>query len=126
MTVRQLTLKKTQDARAEAFSRAIDNYRYHVQDAFYSDVFGWATGKELVSFRFLAVEQELPHACKVYMLDETSRQEGRRLYREALNTYAHCLQTGQWPAYPTQADEIISLPPWRMNQIENEIEQELY
>lgn len=115
-------IKKTQDAREEAFSRAVDNYRYHVQAAFYSDVYLWATGKTLGSFRLLAIEQDAPNACRVYRLDETALQEGRRLYREDLNTYAACMKSNNWPAYECSDDDIISLPEWRIRQIENELE----
>lgn len=116
-----IDIKKTQDAREEAFSRAIDNYRYHVQAAFYSDVFLWATGEKLAGFKFIAVEQEMPHGCKTYRLDETAIIEGRRLYREDLNLYAECLKKQDWPCYEDE-ESLISLPEWRIRQIENEME----
>lgn len=115
-------LKKSIDARPDAFSRAVDNYAYHMQDAFYSDVFEWATGFPLESFRFLVIEPSLPHASMVYRLDETARREGRRMYREALDIYADCVFHGHWPSYQSTDDEVISLPAWRLNQIENEME----
>lgn len=117
-----IDLKKTQDAREDAFSRAVHSYRYHVQAAFYSDVYEWATGQRLESFRFLAVEQSAPNACRVYRLDETAIQEGRREYREDLNRFAACLVTDTWPAYECTDDDVISLPEWRIRQIENDLE----
>ena len=116
-----IDLKKTRDAREDAFSRAIDSYRYHVQAAFYSDVFYWATGEHLSGFKFLAVEEAMPHASRVYRLDETAMQEGRRLYREDLNLFAQCVESGEWPAYD-EDEGIISLPEWKLRQIENEME----
>lgn len=120
-----LDLKKTQDARPEEFSRAIFNYGYHTQAALYSDAFEWATGKRLQGFEFLAVEEKLPHGAKLYQPCETTLQEGRQLYREALNKFEICEQLGEWPSLACDGPEIISLPSWRMAQIENEIEGEI-
>lgn len=104
-------LKKTQDAAGNSFSKSVANYRYHVQHAFYSDVFEWATGEQLQEFKFLAVEEQLPHFSKLYNIDTPSIEYGRKLYREALNTYAECLQRNEWPL-PDGATEYITLPSW--------------
>ena len=106
-----LDLKTTQDARPEAFSRSVANYRYHVQAAFYSDVWQWETGETLDRFVFLAVEKAMPHALVPYMLDDEAIAEGRRLYREALNLYADCLERDEWPAYGSDP-QWLCLPSW--------------
>jgi len=120
-----LDLKKTQDARPDVFSRTILNYRYHVQVAFYMDVFKWATGEDAAGFRIVTVEEKLPHAVMVYRLDDTAIAEGRRLYREALNTYADCLASDEWPFYESGPDEIIGLPDFEIRRIENELDVNL-
>jgi len=114
-------LKKTQDARQDAFSRSIDNYEYDLSAALYADAMEWATGKPY-QFEFAAVEEEMPHGCKLYRPCETTMQEGRRKYRLALDTFAECEETGVWPSLPCDEPEIISLPGYRMAQIENELE----
>lgn len=118
-------IKKTQDARQDAFSKSISTYRYHVQAAFYMDVYQWVTGERAESFRFIAIEEKMPHACMVYKLDDLSIAEGRRLYRQALNTYADCLASGEWKSYDCDSEEIISLPDWEIRRIENELEVNL-
>jgi hypothetical protein len=117
-------LKKTQDARQEAFSKSIDNYEYDLSAALYADAMEWATGEQ-VPFEFAAVEEEMPHGCKLYRPCETTMQEGRRKYRQALDTFAACEQAGVWPSLPCDEPEIISLPGYRMAQIENEIIEDL-
>jgi exodeoxyribonuclease VIII len=114
-------LKKTQDARPDPFSRAIENYRYHVQAAFYMDVYKWATGDELHAFKFVAVEESAPHGVRVYTLDDESIMVGRALYRDALNTYAYCKNAGTWPCYP-QEDEVIGIPSWAISRFEDDLE----
>jgi len=114
-------LKKTRDARPEKFSRAVYDYRYHVQEAFYRHVFRCATGgKELAGYRLLAVEEALPHSTVVYRLDDEAIAEGARQFRRNLNTYAACQASGDWHGYVIES-ELLSLPTWVMNQIENEL-----
>ena len=120
-TLRAIDVKKTQDARPEPFSRSIDNYRYHVQAAFYSDVFKWCTGKELKSFEFLAVEEKQPHGRKLYKLCDESLDIGRRMYRENLSEYAECLANNYWPLYECDDSELISLPYWTLSKYENDL-----
>lgn len=108
---RPLDLKTTLDARPDAFSRSVLNYRYHVQAAFYCDVWEWETGEQLDRMRFAALEKAMPHATALYWLDDEAIAEGRKLYREALNTYADCLESGYWPAYEGGV-QLLNLPPW--------------
>lgn len=118
-----LDLKKTTDARADAFSRAIYNYRYHCQAAFYIDVYKWATGLDIKEWKFLAMEEQSPYACKVYTLDQEAIEIGRIEYRIALNTYAECVESGEWPSYGDDS-EVISLPGWAFSRLEDQLEVE--
>lgn len=118
-------VKKCQDARPEEFSKAIFNYAYDLQAALYSDAFEWATGKPLGAFEFAAIEEKMPHGRKLYQPCETTLQEGRAKYREALNLFAQCDTANEWPSLECNGPEIISLPSWRMAQIENEMQEEL-
>jgi len=113
-------VKKTQDARPDPFSRAIDNYGYDLSAALYVDAFEWATGKE-AQFEFAAVEETMPHGHKLYRPCDTTLGEGRRKYREALASFAQCDLDGVWPSLPCDEPEIISLPGYRLAQIENDI-----
>jgi len=107
--LRSVDLKTTQDLRE--FAKSVANYRYHVQQAFYSDVFEWATGEQLAGFDFLAVEKDAPNASRIFVIDTPSVDYGRKLYREALNTYAECLANNEWPM-PDGGTEYITLPAW--------------
>lgn len=113
-------LKTTVDARKHAFSRAIMNYGYHVQNAFYNDQHKWITGKDLEGFFFVAIESESPFACKLYEIDMDSFEAGRDSYRKSLNTYAYCKQQDEWPAYDSALEE-ISIPRWALNEHEESI-----
>ena len=112
-------LKKTQDIRE--FAKSVANYGYHMQAAFYMDVYQWATGQTLQSFVFAAVEEMLPHASAPFVLDEEALDIGRMLYRKALNEYADCLHKDEWPGIACE-QQTIQLPSWYINQFENESE----
>jgi exodeoxyribonuclease VIII len=107
--LRSVDLKTTQDLRD--FAKSVANYRYHVQQAYYSDVFAWATGLQLESFDFLAVEKDAPNASRLFRLDTPSIDYGRKLYRQALDLYAECLSRNEWPM-PSGETEYITLPSW--------------
>lgn len=111
-----LDLKKTQDARPDAFAKSVANYRYMVQAAFYSDVYRWETGDELEAFGFLVVEEEMPHASAIYVLDDEAIQYGRKLYRRDLNRYAECLESETWPSVD-QTPQVLSLPSWVYKEV---------
>lgn len=119
---RALDLKTTQDARAAEFAKSVFNYRYHVQDAFYRHVFSAATGTELQSFTFLAVEKEPPFYHAEYELDTEAQEIGRFYALRDLRTAAACEQSGEWPA-PVTSSRLLSLPGWAVSEYETMLEE---
>lgn len=103
-------LKTTSDASDEGFGKSVANYRYHVQAAFYTDVYRWATG-DVLPFRFLVVESDLPHGCTIMELPADVIEYGRRMYRRDLNLYAECLRNDVWPGIPG-VPHALQLPSW--------------
>lgn len=105
-----LDAKSSQSAHPDAFARAVVNYGYHSQEAFYSD--GWsALGKQVSGFVFLAFEKDPPYAFAVYELPPSIVDEGRALMRQALDTYHQCQTANQWPAYGEGVQE-LSFKRW--------------
>lgn len=110
-----LDLKKTQDVRYEKFQRSIGSYRYHVQDAFYTYVCALA-GINLQGFKFLAVEEQPPHANKIYTLDDEAKAVGEREFKRDLEAYATFKKTGGIPSGLAQQSELMSLPVWALDE----------
>lgn len=115
-----LDLKTTNDCRNDQFARSVTSYRYHVQQAFYSDVFLWATGEKLQDFAFGAIESDRPHASALVRLPDDYVAYGRMLYRRDLNTYARCLESGVWPP-PNPEPFVLHLPQYAMYQMDEDI-----
>lgn len=108
-----LDVKTYSDASPDEFTRQIARKRYHVQDAYYSDGYARASGKEVLAFIFVAVETEWPYAASAVMLDEQGRDVGRIAYRRDLDTYARCLQAYEWPGFGNVIHQ-VSLPAWAL------------
>ncbi|MGV0016304.1 PD-(D/E)XK nuclease-like domain-containing protein, partial [Bordetella avium] len=79
-----LDVKTFSDASPHEFSHQIARKRYHVQDAFYTDGYAAASGKTVLAFIFVAVQDAWPFAASAVMLDPRSQDQGRRDYRRNL------------------------------------------
>ncbi|MGJ0628738.1 PD-(D/E)XK nuclease-like domain-containing protein [Xenorhabdus bovienii] len=93
----------------EKFEKDFYKYRYHVQDAFYSDGYKALTG-QLPTFVFLVVSTTINcgrYPVQTFIMDEQTKATGRTTYRKNLETYAQCLKTDEWPGIRT-----LSLPYW--------------
>jgi hypothetical protein len=98
-------IKTCEDASEEAFSKAIANWGYHRQAAYYMDL----TGASF--FLFIAVEKKPPYAVNVFCLDEETVEIGRQAVRHDLNLLAECQRKGEWPAYGDGISH-IKAPKW--------------
>ncbi|MDC9598947.1 PD-(D/E)XK nuclease-like domain-containing protein [Xenorhabdus anantnagensis] len=100
-------VKSTADM--DRFDRTFYDYRYHVQDTFYSDGYRALTG-EIPTFVFLAVSTTVNcgrYPVRIFIMDEQAKLAGRAAYQRNLATYAQCLKTNEWPGIRT-----LSLPHW--------------
>jgi exodeoxyribonuclease VIII len=91
----------------EKFERDFYKYRYHVQDAFYSDGYKDLTG-EMPTFAFLVVSTSVNcgrYPVRIFIIDEQTKAAGRATYQRNLATYAECLSKNEWPGIRT-----LSLP----------------
>lgn len=108
-----IDLKTSYDSRIESFQRSIFQYGYDLQAAFYLDCAELIDGKKR-KFLWVAVENESPYGVCVYEPNEAVLERGRRLYRQAINTYLECAELDYWPSYST-ATQTIKLPRYMEN-----------
>lgn len=110
-------LKTCESAAADDFEKAVANYRYSVQGAYYLDLCA-LLGIEREHFFFICVEKTPPYCVAVYQLDPMVIEYGRKLYKRDLMIYRQCIETGVWPGYPTDVS-IIGLPKWMQKELES-------
>lgn len=111
-----LDLKKCQDARSNEFTKAITNYGYYMQIPFYQHVWKCETGEDLRDFPLVSIEEDSPHGVILHDLDEVALELGKLHFREALDTYARCRDSGIWPAYEDES-EVTSVTSWAANEL---------
>lgn len=103
-------VKSTDDASWDEFSRDVAKYDYHVQDALYRAA-ALELGLPIQHFVLLAVEKSPPFAVATYSLDGDGIGRGYQAARRDIETLAHCMKTGHFPAYP-EIIRTITVPPW--------------
>lgn len=106
-------LKSTVNASLSDFSKALVNFGYAIQAAFYTDGYAALTGDEL-PFVMVACEKAAPHLVTVCQLDQEAIEYGRTKARLALEMFRDCTESGIWPEW-ANADEdipVLSLPRW--------------
>lgn len=108
-------VKTARDASAEKFVYAIRDRCYHLSAAFYEHG-ATALDRLIDRFFFIAVESEPPHCVNLLLLRSEVIEEGWKLARHALETYAHCRLLNLWPGYPEAVQE-IGLPAFEMRQL---------
>jgi hypothetical protein len=96
-------VKSCEDAREGAFRHAVRKYNYDLSAAFYIDVANKILKEKVFTrFQWIAVEKSKPFGVMIYDADESLLEQGRAKYMQALTTYAECVNTGHFPAYPNE------------------------
>lgn len=93
-----IDIKSTENASLKGFRKSVWKFRYHVQEAFYSDGIQLATGIEPV-FMFAVVEKEPPYISEVYTLEPEWVEMGRNAYLADLQKLKECRASGVWGGY---------------------------
>lgn len=103
--------KSCRSAAPDNLQRAIHDYGYHQQAAWYIDgvtALGLAAEP---AFVLVAQEKTPPYLVTIAEPDAVALRIGRQLNRQAINTYRECTATGSWPGY-SDGVEHIGLPAW--------------
>lgn len=103
-----MDLKTTADM--GKFARSVYDYRYHVQDPFYSDGYQAHFGEPPRAFLFLVVSTSIEcgrYPVRLFTLDSEAKDKGRFAYQRDLQLYHECRQSGDWPGIET-----LRLPHW--------------
>lgn len=122
-------IKTAISAHPDAFEKAATKFGYFESAAHYVDIIdiiAAQNGEAAMKRRFvlIVVESAYPHAVQLYHLDDEAIQHGRMLNRAALNLFAQCIRTNEWPAYSTAQRPILPLQmtAWAQAQISRRID----
>lgn len=101
-------LKTTMDASKHGFASSAAKFKYHVQRAHYLDILRRSTGRD-IGMLFVVVEKTAPYLTGVRKLNDQFVEMGEAEAMEAVDVFRRCMETGVWPGYSDEAEEIT--PP---------------
>jgi len=105
--------KTTDDASTAGFQKAMASYGYHQQAEFY--LRGLRALKHpagLEPMRFICQEKTYPYLVQVHTCDDLAMEIARVLNDRAIDIFAACQESGEWPGYPSLEAEPTALPNW--------------
>lgn len=108
--------KTTNDASDVGFARSVIKYGYDFQTAYYSEAVKALTGIS-PRFVFIAQEKTAPYAVNIIEADALTIQRGYDTFRELLELYKECSESGNWYGYlgPENRINMLALPAWALN-----------
>lgn len=104
-------LKTARTADPRLFGRTAAGYGYGEQAIHYLNGLQATRGDTGARFYQVLVETDAPHFASVVELDPTFLMLAEIRVRRAIDTYAECVATGEWPAYPTGINTVAP-PAW--------------
>lgn len=105
--------KTTTAADKRSCEKSIASYGYAQQDDWYRAVLRGLGVAEEPAFVFVFQEKEPPFLITVVEIDAPSLRVARTKNARALEVFAECMATGEWPPYSTDV-ELVSLPRWEL------------
>jgi len=116
-------IKTSTTADPRKFEKAIAEFGYHQQAAWYLDGVEAVTGERPARFAFVVVSKKPPHLVTTCWIDDEAIQWGRIQNRRARGLFAWCLDHDQWPAFQPditgpRAAFTVGLPGWATKELE--------
>jgi len=108
--------KTTRSAAPHVWSKYSSQRGYHVQAAFYIDMWNAATGDLRDTFCHLLTENYPPWQTGRSMVSLQKLEFGRILYQAYLARYAKCLATGIWPDYQAADARAKEFGGWSLDE----------
>ena len=116
-------VKTSTSADPEEFQKALVNFGYSQQAAWYTDGVEAVTGDKPERFAFVVICKKPPYLVTTCWLDDEAIAWGRILNRYARGVFAWCLERGEWPSYRPEITGppsafTVSLPEWAKRDLE--------
>lgn len=119
-------LKTTsRDASESGFQGDVYEHGYDVQFGLYEFIYELITGESAPPWLWIVVEKSRPYLAAVHTLGDDEKDMGRRKARRAIDRYARCLETDEWPGYEHSTRGPIGLikaPAWAIYQFIDQYE----
>ena len=107
-------VKTTASAAPASIDRAMSEYGYAMQAAWYIDLLA-ANGLPDAKFYLIFVEKNAPHFVTIATPSDDALAYGREKNEKAIRLYAECVKTDTWPGYPPHE---ANVPAWAWKELE--------
>jgi hypothetical protein len=118
---RVVDFKSTGSANPDDWAGRVYDNGYYIQDPFYREVIGGATGEWIKEFIFVVQEAKPPYLISINWLDTIDIELGRNSMGRATDIFARCLATGRWPGY---GRNMVKMKAWARNALADIDERE--
>lgn len=112
-------IKTTTDASPDRIQRAVLDHGYALQGSLIGAGLRSVLGITMTEFVLVWVEKASPFAVNISPVDPEWIGWAGRQVRRAIDTFARCIETGQWQSY--QSDLTTSMPSWLRTRLEAEV-----
>ena len=106
-----IDLKTSESAKQEDFTRSIVKYGYDRQASLARAGLMKFYGKHYKYFINVVVEEDYPHLCAAYVMDDAMLDRGEAQYKRATQIYKECVEKNEWKGYSPEIQQVY-LPPW--------------
>lgn len=106
-------LKTTADNTPMGFARAVANFEYYCQPAYYLPGIRERHGLDVnPDWVFIAVQSAAPFVCRVWELDESAVAYGEQIVSDSLYQLAACFECDDWREPGEHEITTLSMPGW--------------
>lgn len=113
-------LKTTTNASPDAVVNSIKDHGYALQGALAGMGMEATLGIKMTDFVLVWIEKSAPYAVSISPVDPEWIYWARRQLRRAIDTFAKCIETNEWPGYQGEATAYI--PVWLKKRFEEQAE----
>ena len=99
-------LKTTGKIGSDDWGKSVSNFHYDFQAWMYTQVYNRASGETRNDFGHLCVSNSAPFLPAVRSLSRQRMEIGKRKFEAAVAAYARGIQTGEFPGYPDEVEEV--------------------
>lgn len=103
--------KTAVSAHPQKFATDCFGFGYDIQAAIALDNLKAVTGDDYPGFALVVQEKTEPYVTELYVFTAEQIAHGRARYRRALDIFARCLETSQWPSYNAEPT-MLPTPRW--------------
>lgn len=105
----------------DKISKAVYEYGYHIQSAWYKGGLRALNLAQRVKFVFIFQSKQPPYLVNVIELDPEAQAAGEHYARVARLTYRDCTEANEWPGYRTDYIELVGLPGYALTRYYEEV-----